>query len=75
MFTARRPADSLSAMWSSGGLHELAGRDALDAFKAYALLDDSARLVVIGSEFPIQRYAALESFDRSLVGSSTLTPS
>ncbi|HEY3055565.1 MAG TPA: sigma 54-interacting transcriptional regulator [Thermoanaerobaculia bacterium] len=66
-------AEAISAMWSSGGPHEIAGTDALDAFHLYAALDESARLIVIGSEFPIQRYAALASLDASLVG-STLSP-
>ena len=60
-------AEALSAMWTGGG--PFAAGD-VDAFKAYATLDDSARLLVAGTEFPIQRYAALASIDASLVGSS-----
>ena len=60
-------AEALSAMWTGGG--PFAAGD-VDAFKAYATLDDSARLLVAGTEFPIQRYAALASIDASLAGSS-----
>ncbi len=64
--------DALAAMWTSRGPHELPG-EALDAFRALAELDDSTTLLTIGSDFPIQRYAALASIDESLPGSS-LTP-
>ncbi len=64
--------DALTTMWNACGPHEVP-REALDAFRAYAEIDPSTHLLTIGSEFPIQRYAALASIDPSLPG-STLTP-
>ncbi|HEX9162087.1 MAG TPA: sigma 54-interacting transcriptional regulator [Thermoanaerobaculia bacterium] len=58
-------AAALQAMWSGEGPHFA---DDVDAFAACAALDDSASLAVIGSEFPIQRYAALAALDPSVVG-------
>ena len=62
-------AESLAAMWSTQGPHEVTA-EALESFQAYAVLDDSVRLLVVGSEFPIQRYAALAAIDASLPGST-----
>ncbi len=58
--------EALALMWATGGPHIV---DDAAAFRAYAQLDTSAQLVVIGTEFPIQRYAALASVDASLPGS------
>ncbi len=58
--------DALPAMWEHGGPHFVHDSS---AFHAYAALDESAQLVVIGTEFPIQRYGALASIDPTLPGS------
>ncbi len=59
--------EALGSMWESGGPHVV---DDVTAFRAYAQLDSSVQLVEIGTEFPIQRYAALASADASLPGSA-----
>jgi DNA-binding NtrC family response regulator/tetratricopeptide (TPR) repeat protein len=58
--------ETLAVMWEDGGPHVVS--DAT-AFRAMAMLDSSAQLVVIGTEFPIQRYGALASVDSTLPGS------
>ena len=57
--------EALAAMWEHGGPHIVT--DAT-AFRALAMLDSSAQLLVIGTEFPIQRYGALASVDSTLPG-------
>lgn len=59
-------AEALAAMWEHGGPHVVADPG---AFRAYAMLDSPAQLVVVGSEFPIQRYGALAPMDPALPGS------
>ncbi len=58
--------ETLATMWEHGGPHLVT--DAT-AFRALAMLDSSAHLIVIGTEFPIQRYGALASVDSTLPGS------
>lgn len=58
--------EMLATMWENGGPHVVS--DAT-AFRAMAMLDTSAQLVVVGTEFPIQRYGALASIDSTFPGS------
>jgi DNA-binding NtrC family response regulator/tetratricopeptide (TPR) repeat protein len=60
--------DALATIWNRGGPHEITP-DALESFRAFAALDEPSRLIVAGSEFPIQRYAALAALDPRLPGS------